>query len=140
MDALEPNAGEDFLVQADLYEATEVPVKICGPVEVRPLPARNSSLRGVTLAAGQPAVRIAGHDPRRKSLRVLAWDVHGTCLAVQLGNSKNEAEGAYAFTLPLVLTGTASVSVLLPLDSVSEVWATALTKDCVLSIVSESWI
>jgi hypothetical protein len=139
MDAFEPGATEEFLVQGEDYGPTTVPVEVCGPVETRELSARNSSMRGVYLLAGT-AVKIAGHDGRRKSLRVLAWDVHGTCLAVQIGNSKNEAEGAYAFVLPLVLAGTASASVLLPVNSISEVWAMAVTKDCIISVVSESWI
>lgn len=139
MDALEPDAGADFLVQTDPYPLQTVPVEVCGPVETRELASRNSSLRGVTLST-TAATRIAGHDGRRKGLRVWAYDSAGTATAVALGNSKNEAEGAYAAVLPMVKTGTVSDSKILPLDSITELWALAVTGACVLSVVSESWI
>jgi hypothetical protein len=138
-DRFEPDAAEDFLVQGELYSPTTVPVEICGPVETREVASRNSSLRGVTLGT-TTAIKIAGHDGRRKGLRVWAYDSAGSATAVQLGNSKNEAEGAYGAVLPLLKTGTVSASTVLPLNSITELWALAVTGGCVLSIASESWI
>jgi hypothetical protein len=138
-DALEPDAEVDFLVQTDPYPATTVPVEVCGPVETRELASRNSSLRGITLGT-TAAQKIAGHDGRRKGMRVWAYDSAGTATAVALGNSKNEAEGAYAAQLPMIKTGTVSKSDILPLNSISELWAVAVTGGCVLSVTSESWI
>lgn len=138
MDALEQDTPE-ILAQTDPYPLQTIPVEVCGPVETRELPARNSSLRAV--AVGQTtAIRIAGHDARRKSLRLLAYDATGACTAVGLGNSKNEAEGAFAFVLPLTTAGSASVSQMMALNSISEVWAVAITKGCTVSVTSESWL
>jgi hypothetical protein len=138
MDVFEPDAGAEFLVQ-EAPAGSAVPVEVCGPVETRELASRNSSLRGVSLGT-TTAVKIAGHDGRRRGMRVWAYDSAGTATAVQLGNSKNEAEGAYGAVLPLVKTGTASKSDILPLNSISELWALAVTGACVLSVASESWI
>ncbi len=149
LDEFEDMAGVDIIVQADPVEATPlhcVPVYVEGPVETRELAARFGTLRAFTLnastgGASNDPVRICGHDPRRRSIRLLAYDPTGFCQTVSLAGSKNEASLGQPFLLPLVKTGTPAVSQTLTLTGTGEIWALGdANGGCKLSVESESWI
>jgi hypothetical protein len=150
LDEYEMGDGNDVIVQAEpayLSAPVCVPVVVEGPVETRELASRFGTIRAFTLnkagtgAGTGPAVKVCGHDPRRRVVRLLAYDSTGFCLAVSLGATKNEAELGQPFILPLVKTGTPAVSVQIPFTGTGEIWAIGDTNGgATLSVVSESWI
>jgi hypothetical protein len=145
LDGFEDMAGADIIVQADPVAGATlhcVPVYVEGPVETRELASRFGTLRSFTLnASSGTAVKIAGHDPRRRTLRLIALDATGACLSVALGATKNEAELGQPFLLPLVKAGVPSTSQTLQLTGTGELWARGdANGGCVLSVASESWI
>ena len=145
LDEFEDMAGVDVIAQADPVEHPGlqcVPVYVEGPVETRELASRFGTLRSFALNPSSGiAVKIAGHDPRRRTIRLLALDPTGACLSVSLGTTKNEAELGQPFLLPLVKTGTPSASQTLTLTGTGELWARGdANGGCTLSAASESWI
>ena len=146
LDTFEQDAAANIIVQEDGCVASPmaIPVYIDGPVETRELGSRYGVLRSFTAAqnkAGAGAVKICGHDPRRRVIRISAFDVNGACLALAIAGSNNEATGAFPYQLPMSKVGTTTASGILTLTGIGELWVLGDTNGgCVVSVASESWI
>lgn len=144
-DQYDPNFGRDEIVQAEVPEAqgeflASIPVTINGPVHNRPLSARAAGMRSYTMST-TTAQKIATRDTRRKRILITAVDTSGSGTSVALGVTKNDAEGVYAFKLPLFqVSGTTATSIILELTTIDELWAMANGAAFTVSIVSENWL
>lgn len=140
VDKYDEGQVDQLLIQEELHEPQAVPVSIQGVVDIRLLAARGAGMRSYNLSTTQ-AVKVAGHDPRRRFLKLNCVDFTGTSHGVRLGQSANEAMSPQAFILPVFqVGGSTATSVPLELSSINELWAVADTAACTLAVISENWI
>lgn len=117
----------ETIVQADADETAAVPplpVTTVDPVQTRELPAKHTAYFTVGSVGTAAGVRLVPHDPRRKSVTVLALDQD-----VVLGGTQAAAlSGAqWPANVPFVST------------SVGEMWATSVTATTDVSVIAEYW-
>lgn len=140
VDRYDQDSVDELLLADDIHSAQKVPVDVSGVVETRLLAARGAGMRSYDLTT-TTAVKVAGHDPRRRFLKLNCVDFTGASHGVRLGQSANEALSPHAFILPVFqVGGSTATSVPLELSSVNELWAVADTAACTLAVLSENWI
>jgi hypothetical protein len=127
---MEMHADAEDVVQAEeTYDPTRpINVTVCGPTEVRELPAVRSGYRteqGVGTAVG---VKLLAFEPRRKSAVILALSQD-----IYLSNSQAGAQSGAA--------GAARIPAVVPfvVGHLDEVWATSVASTTDISIVAEYW-
>lgn len=125
-----PAGADPGLDELQQHEATPlpfdpIPVDVAGPVRVHQLPARHTSYRRISV--GRDPVKLAGHDPRRRILRVIA-----VTQDIYLGSAPEELSNTGGALIP--------VATWLELTGESAVWAStqdATTTD--VSTIQELW-
>lgn len=142
----EPSTPDlDDLQQNNEREATiEVPVRVVdiGSVQIHTLPARDASMRMITIVGGASAEQIVGGNLRRQKVTVWATASGTDNLVLYIGCDKNTVESGNAAQLPamnniytngvpmpLVMTHTLPLWVASPVGS----------ADIQLSVVTEDW-
>lgn len=140
VDKFDEESVDDVILGTDFHQLTNVPVEIAGVVQTRLLAARGAGMRSYNLTT-TTAVKVAGHDPRRRFLKLNCVDFTATSHGVRLGQTANEALSPQAFILPVFqVGGTTATSVPLEISAITELWAVADTAACTLAVMSENWI
>lgn len=135
-------APGDILQEQEPYEANvpPIPTVVCEPVRTVALPARIGAFAQFTLSTTVP-IRVLDRDPRRKRAVITLFDTAGASDGAVLGGTQAVSLNN-GFLLPLPGPGIAAgnvASTMLEITSVDEVWATALTAACTLSVMNEQW-
>lgn len=112
----------DEVMQVENVETHLVPVKLCEPVETRELPTKRFSIRTVPLTTAV-GVKLLSADPRRKLARIIARTQD-----ILLGESQTKSQ----------LSGSwIPKSTLLPLTSITELWAVSDTGPTDVTVIEE---
>lgn len=127
---MEMRAEPDEIVQAeDTYDtARPVAVSVCGPTQVRELPAQRPGYRTEVAVGASVGVRLLAMEPRRKRAVIIAMDQDIWVAASQAGA---QAGASGAARIPK--------GVALEVRHLDEVWACAMTSTSDISIFAEYW-
>lgn len=140
MTSMQPETGEILQRGPADTPLSRVPVtveEIRAPVRVQDLPAKGGTMRRYALTTTGDPVQVLAADPRRRVARLIAYDKTAASDGIILGNSRGEvAAGGFSALLPIGLDGLSPV---LPMGSMGEVWALALTANATLTVVPELW-
>lgn len=133
----------DILQEQEAYPAATdpIPTIVCEPVRSITLPAKSGGYRNYALTTTE-SIQVLGRDPRRKRAVLQVSDQEGESAGAFLGGTQGEALTGNAFLLALpgpAIAATPVVSTTLEITSMDEVWASALTADCTLSVINEQW-
>ena len=132
--------GDILQEQEDAYNTTPVPTVICEPVRSIILPARIGAFTQHTLSTTTP-IRVLDRDPRRKRAVITLFDTAGASDGAVLGGTQAVSLNngfLLPFPGPNIAAGNVA-STVLEITSVDEVWATAMTAACTLSVMNEQW-
>lgn len=142
----EPSTPDlDDLQQNNEREAAiEVPVRVVdiGPVQVHELPARDASMRMITVVGGAPTQQIVGGNLRRKKVTVWATCSGEDNKVLYIGCDKNTVESGNAAQLPaMVNTYASGPPVPLVMSHTLPLWVSSPvgSADIQLSVVTEDW-
>lgn len=123
------HAEPEDIVQAEEYDPhLPINVVVCGPTEVRELPAVRAGYRTEQGVGTAVAIKLLAFEPRRKSATILALDQD-----IYLSNSQAGAQSGAA--------GAARIPAVVPyvIGHLDEVWACAVTSTTNISILCEYW-
>lgn len=127
---MEMHADAEDVVQAEeVYDPTRpINVTVCGPTEVRELPAVRSGYRTETGAGTAVGVRLLGFEPKRKGAVIIALTQD-----IYISNSQAGAQSAGS--------GAARIPALVPfpVSHLDEVWACAVSGATDISVITEYW-
>lgn len=121
--------AEDVVQAEETYDPTRpINVTVCGPTEVRELPAVRSGYRTEQAVGTAVAVRLLGFEPKRKTATIVALSQD-----IYISNSQAGAQtgAAGAARLPAVVP--------FPIGHLDELWACAVSGSTDISIVTEYW-
>lgn len=130
MTSTEFNPDVQEVFQAETVTPTAIPVCLEEPVRVQELPAKSAGFKSVDLVVGQ-SVKILERDPRRKRAVLVAYDFTSQSKGVFIGVDQQAALSPYAALLPL--------SNSLTLTTFDDVWASAVTSPCSITVINEQW-
>lgn len=142
----EPSTPDlDDLQQNNEREAPiEVPVRVVdiGSVQTHKLPARDASMRMITVIGGAPAQQIVGGNLRRQSITLWATCSGTDNKMLYVGCDKNTVESGSAAQLPAMNNiYTNGIPMTLTMHHALPVWvmSPAGSADIQLSVVTEDW-
>ena len=126
---LELNADPEEIVQAEEPDAGgPIRVEVCGPTEVRELPAVRvgyATAQGVTAAA---AVKVCAREPRRKQAVIIGQDQDLWISNTQAGAQMGAASAMrWPAVVPYVVT------------HLEEVWVCAVTGTTDVGVATDYW-
>jgi len=124
MGPYDPAPDADEVLQ-DETPGTAIPVVIDTPVRTQRLPNRLAGM-GTLNVDNVTAKRLAGSDPRRASLLILAHDQE-ILLASTQGGCLGEYAARWPQDLPLLLSSS------------DELWAMAATSNTDITVIAEQW-
>ena len=118
-----------------------LPVTVVDPAPVRPMPTKVAGWIRYDLAVGA-ATRILSEDLRRKRAVISVWDTAGASDGAVIGGSASVATSDRGFLLglsgPNIAAGNTGPSII-EYTASDEVYASALTAACVVSVLNEQW-
>jgi hypothetical protein len=124
------HAEPEDVVQAEENYDPHAPinVSVCGPTEVRELPAVRAGYRTEQAVGTAVAVKLLAFEPRRKSATILALDQD-----IYLSNSQAGAQAG--------ASGAARIPAVVPyvIGHLDEVWACAVSATTNISVLCEYW-
>jgi hypothetical protein len=123
-----PSPEEIVQAEEQAYDARPVAVAVCGPVEVRELPAIRAGYRTEQAVGTAVAVRLMAFEPRRKYGRIIGISQDIWISSSQAG-AQSGASGA--MRIPAVVP--------YPIDHLDEVWACAVSATTDISVESLYW-
>lgn len=121
----------DDIVQAeeDDYNSRPIPVSVCGPTEVRELPASGyPGYQTVSAVGTAVAVRLLALEPRRKYATLIAQDQDVWIASSQAGAQAGAGGG---MRIPAVLPYV--------IGHMHEVWACAVAGTTDISVETVNW-
>lgn len=121
---LEPDDAEVLQAEAE-PSLTCVPVTVEGPARTQELPCKSAGRRRYVVGATE-AFKVLPADPRRKIARMVALTQ-----GMYVGNTKSEAEGAYAEQWP---AGVEYV-----VEDSGDVWVMSVSGSITVSMHSSQW-
>lgn len=135
---------DDLQQNNEREAAIEVPVRVVdiGSVQVHALPARDASMRMITVVGGAPAQQIVGGNLRRQSITLWATCSGADNKMLYIGCDKNTVESGNAAQLPAMNNiYTNGVPMTLTMHHTLPVWVMSPTgsADIQLSVVTEDW-
>ncbi|MFB6976930.1 hypothetical protein ACFWBG_34710 [Nocardia salmonicida] len=123
-----PDPDEIVQEEAEPYETRPVAVSVCGPTEVRELPASGYPGYKTDTATAAVAVRVLALEPRRQYATLIAQDQDVWISSTQAG-AQSGAAGAMRIpaVLPYVVRHT------------HELWVCAVTGSTAVGVESVYW-
>jgi hypothetical protein len=119
---------EEIVQAEDDYGARPIQVEVCGPTEVRELPASGYPGYKTDVVGTAVAVRILAMEPRRKYATLLASDGDLWISSTQAGA---QAGAGGAMRIPAVVPYV--------IGHVHEVWACAVSGTTSVGVESVNW-
>jgi hypothetical protein len=122
--------GPDEIVQAEeQYDPTRpINVTVCGPTEVRELPAVRAGYKTEQAVTSTLAIKLLSFEPRRKQAYILALSQD-----IYISNSQGGAQSG--------ASGAMRIPALVPwyIGHLDEVWACAQTGTTDIGVQSDYW-
>lgn len=127
---MEMHADAEDIVQAEEpYDPSRpINVTVCGPTEVRELPAVRAGYRTEQGVGTAVAVKLLTFEPRRKGAVILALSQDIYISGSQAGAQSGAAGGA---RIPAVVP--------FPVSHLDEVWACSVASTTDISVMAEYW-
>lgn len=123
-----PSPDEIVQAEEDDYPLQPIPTTICGPVEVRELPAIRAGYKTEQAVGVAVAVKLLPLEPRRKSAVIMASSQDIWISSTQAG-AQSGASGAFRV----------SADVAFPIDHMAEVWACSTAETTDISVMTLFW-
>lgn len=123
-----PEPEEVVQAEEEPYGTRPIPVTLCGPAQVRELPAVRAGYNTEQAVTTTVAVRILNFEPRRKGAVIIAQDqdiwISGSQAGAQMGASAS-------IRIPAVVPFS--------IDHLDEVWACSVSSTTDISVMTTYW-